>query len=43
MTAVHDSVFLLDVDNTLLDNDSVIADLDEHLLRKVGDQDRDRY
>lgn len=40
---MHDSVFLLDVDNTLLDNDSVIADLDEHLLRKVGDQDRDRY
>jgi len=31
--------FLLDVDNTLLDNDRIIADLRRHLIRKVG---RDR-
>jgi FMN phosphatase YigB (HAD superfamily) len=29
-------VFLFDVDNTLLDNDRVIADLKNHLLREVG-------
>ncbi len=27
MTAPHDTVFLLDVDNTVLDNDRVSADL----------------
>jgi FMN phosphatase YigB (HAD superfamily) len=35
----HDLVFLFDVDNTLLDNDGVIADLREHLVEKLG---RDR-
>jgi FMN phosphatase YigB (HAD superfamily) len=35
----HDLVFLFDVDNTLLDNDGVIADLREHLVGKLG---RDR-
>ncbi len=30
------SVFLFDVDNTLLDNDCVIADLGKHLNREVG-------
>lgn len=29
-------VFLLDVDNTLLDNDSITADLTRHLEREVG-------
>lgn len=29
-------VFLLDVDNTLLDNDAVIADLRQHLQREFG-------
>ncbi|HTI52101.1 MAG TPA: HAD family hydrolase [Planctomycetaceae bacterium] len=29
-------VFLLDVDNTLLDNDQVIADLKSHLTQKFG-------
>jgi FMN phosphatase YigB (HAD superfamily) len=29
-------VFLLDVDNTLLDNDRVIVDLKRHLMREVG-------
>jgi len=32
----HDVVFLLDVDNTLLDNDAVIEDLRQHLLAAVG-------
>ena len=36
MTAPHDTVFLLDVDNTLLDNDRVIADLRAHLEREFG-------
>ena len=30
-------VFLLDVDNTLLDNDSVTADLKKHLVDNFGD------
>jgi FMN phosphatase YigB (HAD superfamily) len=36
-------VFLLDVDNTLLDNDSVSADLREHLTRSFGEERSDRY
>ena len=36
MTAPHDVVFLLDVDNTLLDNDGIIADLQHHLEREIG-------
>ena len=36
-------VFLLDVDNTLLDNDRIIADLREHLEREFGVASADRY
>ena len=36
-------VFLFDVDNTLLDNDAVRADLDDHLVRTFGTQCRDGY
>lgn len=36
-------VFLLDVDNTLLDNDRVIADLMRHLEHAVGPQRQQRY
>jgi FMN phosphatase YigB (HAD superfamily) len=36
-------VFLLDVDNTLLDNDRVIADLMRHLEREVGKERQGRY
>ena len=36
-------VFLLDVDNTLLDNDRFSADLDAHLDRSLGDGARRRY
>ena len=37
------TVFLLDVDNTLLDNDRFRADLDEHLAALFGPSQRDRY
>ena len=43
MIAPHDTVFLLDVDNTLLDNDRVIADLKVHLEREFGAVTAGRY
>jgi FMN phosphatase YigB (HAD superfamily) len=36
-------VFLFDVDNTLLDNDRVTADLKRHLQREVGPERSQRY
>ena len=39
----QDVVFLLDVDNTLLDNDQVIADLWAHLERQFGSASASRY
>jgi len=39
----HDMVFLFDVDNTLLDNDRVSADLKRHLTNRVGAQRQARY
>ena len=36
-------VFLFDVDNTLIDNDRVQADLSEHLEQSYGAATRDRY
>jgi len=36
-------VFLLDVDNTLLDNDAVAADLREHLTEAFGEERQERY
>jgi hypothetical protein len=36
-------VFLLDVDNTLLDNDRVAASLKQHLTREVGAERQNRY
>lgn len=41
--AQHKVVFLLDVDNTLLDNDRVITDLMRHLDREVGHERQQRY
>ena len=38
-----DTVFLLDVDNTLLDNDAVIADLRRHLVEAFGSECDQRY
>jgi len=43
VTAPHDVVFLFDVDNTLLDNDRVTADLRRHLEREVGAERNARY
>ncbi len=43
MTTKLDVVFLFDVDNTLLDNDRVQADLKEHLEQAYGIAARDRY
>jgi FMN phosphatase YigB (HAD superfamily) len=39
----HRVVFLFDVDNTLLDNDRVSADLRRHLEREVGAERNARY
>jgi FMN phosphatase YigB (HAD superfamily) len=39
----HDVVFLFDVDNTLLDNDRVTADLKRHLNREVGHERQEHY
>ena len=36
-------VFLLDVDNTLIDNDRIAADLKRHLTREVGAERQERY
>jgi FMN phosphatase YigB (HAD superfamily) len=38
-----DIVFLVDVDNTLLDNDRVQRDLREHLIKEFGTEACDRY
>ena len=43
MSAPHDDVFLLDCDNTLLDNDRVLDDLRAHLATEFGPDSRDRY
>jgi len=43
MTPMADTVFLFDVDNTLLDNDRVQADLGVHLARSYGTDVRDRF
>ncbi len=43
MKSPDDMVFLLDCDNTLLDNDRIQADLSDHLERECGRASRDRY
>src|SRR2546425_3972077 len=43
MKIPDDVVFLLDCDNTLLDNDRVQNDLRSHLEREFGPRNRDRY
>ena len=43
MKSPHDIVFLLDCDNTLLDNDRVQDDLRRHLEREFGAASSDRY
>jgi FMN phosphatase YigB (HAD superfamily) len=43
MPPTEDTVFLLDCDNTLLDNDRVQDDLRAHLASEFGAESRDRY
>jgi FMN phosphatase YigB (HAD superfamily) len=43
MTPSHPIVFLVDVDNTLLDNDGIQQDLKDHLERAYGTAARDGY
>jgi hypothetical protein len=43
MPADNRLVFLFDVDNTLLDNDRVTADLKRHLEKQVGTERQQRY
>ncbi len=43
MSAGDRTVFLLDVDNTLLDNDRVADDLRDHLTRRFGEERQQLY
>ncbi len=43
MTEPHPTVFLVDVDNTLVDNDAIQQDLKDHLERAYGAAARERY
>lgn len=43
MSAMNDIVFLFDVDDTLLDNDGINADLDAHIERVFGPDGRMLY
>ena len=43
MPASHPLVFLIDVDNTLLDNDGIQQDLKDHLEHTYGRPARERY
>src|SRR4051812_5602936 len=40
---MHPAVLLFDVDNTLLDNDRIEADLSAYLSQQFGDDTRERY
>ncbi|HEX5957447.1 MAG TPA: HAD family hydrolase [Hyphomicrobiaceae bacterium] len=43
MTLTHSTVFLVDVDNTLIDNDAIQQDLKDHLDKAYGFASRVRY
>ena len=43
MAELEDVVFLFDVDNTLIDNDRIQAELSEHIASAHGAAARDRY
>jgi FMN phosphatase YigB (HAD superfamily) len=43
MAPIHEVVFLLDVDNTLLDNDRIERDLRRHLEQAFGAERQQRY
>jgi FMN phosphatase YigB (HAD superfamily) len=40
---MRDLIYLIDIDNTLLDNDTVVADLRRHLLAAFGAEGEQRY
>ena len=42
-SAAFPLVFLVDVDDTLIENDRIQDDLQDHLGRKYGAECRDRY
>ena len=41
--ATYPVVFLLDIDNTLVNNDAVVADLMKHIERDIGSEQQKRY
>ena len=43
MTPQHKVVFLVDVDDTLLENDRIQDDIQRHLEREYGPATRQRY
>jgi hypothetical protein len=43
MTPTHSTVYLVDVDNTLIDNDAIQQDLKAHLEQAYGLDSRVRY
>ena len=43
MPAPDEMIFLFDVDNTLLDNDRVEADINAHIERECGSKRRERF
>ncbi len=43
MKTRDETIFLFDVDNTLLDNDAIERDLSRHLEEEFGAENRDRY
>ena len=43
MTQLSPFVFLVDVDNTLIDNDQIVADLNRHLIEDFGAERHQRY
>ncbi|PYQ72900.1 MAG: haloacid dehalogenase [Acidobacteria bacterium] len=43
LESVADTVFLLDVDNTLLDNDAIVEDLRRYLITAFGEECERRY
>jgi FMN phosphatase YigB (HAD superfamily) len=43
MTAANSTVFLVDVDDTLLDNDRIQEDLQRHIGEQFGPEARDRF
>ena len=43
MTTPNPIVFLVDVDDTLLENDRIQEDLKRHIERQFGAECRDRY